>query len=616
MGKETEIDLNISDESDFSSIGGPYELSSIDKPEENFKGMLDARDYIPAIEDTGEQAATDPGEEPGMAAGKADEQETGISPEENELQAENIKSDPKTEILPADGDEPDGADSSTGNSEEDLSGGTPKPYDDDTLGDAVAEDTDAGVDASALEMKDPADISNIGNCDSATEPLPDGSLSHLVSKPNGNSPSDLTVDSIADDFVGRDDDEEAETDGASVISDANKRINKWALVNKISSIAVVVLIGAGFMFYLNPALIGLSKTQQPANPSTSEMPQAVAPVPQPLTVLSAPDKREQCQAKLAEAIDLRNQLLEKKSEIYQLDQFYRSGNNELEEKILKEIKRTGIATFQPAVQNKRIELILRTIQRRQAYIDELKKPAHWLNSGSEELYYLIRRAELDLQLTDIAGGIDLNRHLRHISAAMQKYRPGPDKLAIDPLKTELKPLEKIWEQVGQAKAVASRKVASPQDEIIANQICNGNYERVAELTRITASTASCLARMKGSDLFLNGVTSLSVDAAKRLFQWQGNWICLNSVKDLSEAAAQYLFTWKGNWISLNSLNTVPSGFAQHLLKWEGQQLELMGLEYNGTEAERKMLKYLALWETTGGKLFVSEKIRRELKQLM
>ena len=84
-----------------------------------------------------------------------------------------------------------------------------------------------------------------------------------------------------------------------------------------------------------------------------------------------------------------------------------------------------------------------------------------------------------------------------------------------------------------------------RDEIIANQICNGNYERIAELTRITTGTATCLARMKGPDLFLNGVTTLSADAAKRLVQWPGNWICLNSVKDLSEPAAQFLFKWKG-----------------------------------------------------------------------
>jgi hypothetical protein len=121
--------------------------------------------------------------------------------------------------------------------------------------------------------------------------------------------------------------------------------------------------------------------------------------------------------------------------------------------------------------------------------------------------------------------------------------------------------------------------------------------------------------MKGPDLFLNSVTTMSADAAKRLFQWRGNWICLNGLKDLSQTAAQYLFRWKGNWISLNSLAAFPPELAQHLLKWEGQQLELMGLKHSGGKTDKKMLKYLALWETTGGKLFVPEKIRQELKQL-
>jgi len=64
---------------------------------------------------------------------------------------------------------------------------------------------------------------------------------------------------------------------------------------------------------------------------------------------------------------------------------------------------------------------LRTIQRRRAYIRELEKPADWLDSGSEELLYLIRKAQLDLELIDIAGGIDMNRHKRHISAHALPY---------------------------------------------------------------------------------------------------------------------------------------------------------------------------------------------------
>jgi len=56
--------------------------------------------------------------------------------------------------------------------------------------------------------------------------------------------------------------------------------------------------------------------------------------------------------------------------------------------------------------------------------------------------------------------------------------------------------------------------------------------------------------------------------------------------------------------------------AKQLLKWEGQQLELMGLKYTEDDATRKTLKYLALWETTGGKLFVTDQVRQKINSLM
>ena len=408
----------------------------------------------------------------------------------------------------------------------------------------------------------------------------------------------------------------ATAQSSSAAQESCSQVKPRSSVKRISRFAVIVMIAVGAVFYINPSLIGLNKSQPTTKPVSGVTTEIVTPVQQEITAPPSPSMRDLCRAKLDEALGFRGQLLEKKNEIHQLDLYYRNGITELAQEILREIERAGISTFQTAMEHKRIELNLRTIQRRRAYIEELRKPVNWLHSGSEELYYLVRKAELDLQLNDIAGGIDLNKHLQHISAAIQKYHPSPDRLAIDPLKIELEPLRKIWELVGQSNSVVAQQTFNPQDDIIANEICQGNYERIAELVSITPRVATCLARMNGSDLFLNGVKTLSVDAAKRLFQWRGNWICLNGVTDLSAAAAKYVFSWKGNWISLNSLRGFPPELAKYLLKWEGQQLELMGLEYAGNEVEQKMLKYLALWETTGGKLFVPEKIRREINRMM
>jgi hypothetical protein len=601
MGEEKEIDLNIVEDSEFSSISRNDEFSAPDDHDDNLNSALDERDFIPPIKDTGDRAAEPVRDDLSAEAGDQDGTEPRISPDENPAPRLDEKDDSEADILLANGEERDADDTPLKSVEEDLAEGSQEIPNDDPISVQDTRDGDNPAAANATLTQETDLQPDAGDAEQAAEALPGASQADL----KAGLDKDLQTDPI----------NESDTD-LKLASDKEKIANKWSLMNKISSIAVLVLLGAGMVFYLNPALIGLSKTPQPVNLASSENIEIAPPVQKELPVPSPPGKRERFQAKLDEAISLRNQLLEKKNEINQLDLHYRNGIAELEADIQQEKKRAGITTYQAAIKNKRIELTLRSIQRRRAYIEELKKPAHWLNSGSEELYYLVRKAELDLQLTDIAGGIDLNKHLRHISAAIQKYHPRPDKLAIDPLKVELEPLKKIWKQVGQAKRNLTQNTVVPRDEIIANEICSGNYERVAELTTLTPNAATCLARMEGSHLILNSVTTLSADAAKRLVQWPGNWICLNSVKDLSEPAAQYLFKWKGSWLSLNSLKKFPAELAHYLLKWEGQQLELMGLDHSGDKAEQKSLKFLALWETTGGKLFVPEKIRQKMKSLM
>ena len=401
-----------------------------------------------------------------------------------------------------------------------------------------------------------------------------------------------------------------------------KGIAGFSLANIIISGTLIALIIAGFVLYYNPSWIGLTKAQNPTTPSSTKAIETVAPIVQPVTIPSAPDRREQCLAKIEEAVRLRNLLLEKNEEIYELDLHYRKGIAELEEATYQELQQAGTISYAAAMKNKRIELNLLTIQRRLAYISGLIKPAFWLNSGSEELFYLVRKAQLEMQLTDIAGGIDLKKHMRHIDAAIQKYRPSLDKIDVDTQQAKVQPLEQIWEQVskkepgGGNKEKKTHSALTPKDKRIINQICSGNFARIAELTRISSTAARCLARMQGPDLFLNGLMTLSPEAAQQLFQWQGNWICLNGVKNLSPVAAQYLFRWKGNWISLNGLSDFPPELAELLLQWEGRQLELMGLKYSNNEATQKTLKYLALWETTGGKLFVTDKIRQKIESLM
>ena len=178
------------------------------------------------------------------------------------------------------------------------------------------------------------------------------------------------------------------------------------------------------------------------------------------------------------------------------------------------------------------------------------------------------------------------------------------------------PLETIWDHIKKKKKKTAKALPTVTDREIIKEICAGNYERTAELTSLSAAAAQCLSKKNGSELFLNGLPTLSPAAAKHLFQWRGSWICINGVKELSPAAAQYLFKWEGNWISLNGLTEFPPELATYLMEWEGKQLELMGLRYNKKNADQKALKYLALWETMGGKLFISDDVRKEIERVL
>jgi hypothetical protein len=409
-------------------------------------------------------------------------------------------------------------------------------------------------------------------------------------------------------------------DGRSVKSAKKSRVK--ITIGKPSATQIIVgltllLMGiAGGVFYKNPALLGFNRAVQPVPLKAAKPTPTVQTVQKQIETPKPLSENERYLAKLEDAGLLRDELLEKKEEIYRLKLYYQNGIADLEDQISRELQEENITSYVEALKNRRIELSLRTIQRRRSYIHGLEKPARWIKQGSEELLYLKRKAEFDLQLIDIAGGIDMDRHMRHIGAAIQKYRPSAEKLAVDRENTDLPPLETIWGKINNKKKRTGQALPNVTDREIVKEICAGNYERTAELTSMSAAAAQCLAKKHGSDLFLNGLPALSPAAAKHLFQWRGNWICINGIKELSPAAAQYLFKWEGNWISLNGLTEFPPELATYLMEWEGKQLELMGLRYNKKDADRKALKYLALWETMGGKLFITDDVRKEIERVL
>ncbi len=385
---------------------------------------------------------------------------------------------------------------------------------------------------------------------------------------------------------------------------------------KLALSAVLILTIMGAVIYSKPALFGLKGKSNMVEPAQTEnqeparQPEVQPPQQQPS------GENDRFRSKLSEASRLRAELLAKREEIYRLKLHYRHGIDELKDQIYREIQANKISAYEEAMQNKRIELNLRTIQRRRVYIQELEKPDQWAFKGSEELLFLTRKTLIDLEVANIASGVDLDRHMRYINAAIQKYRPSADRLAIDPPPSELTPLETIWRQIRTQQSEQLQAPVGEKNEKIIEEICSGDFTRIAQLTAITPQAAQCLARMDGSELFLNGLTQLTAKDAEHLFKWRGSWICLNGIKHLSPAAAKFLFNWEGNWISLNGLTELPPELALYLTEWKGNQLELMGLDSDKSKPDDRALKYLARWETMGGKLFISDNIRNEMKRVM
>jgi hypothetical protein len=575
MGKETDIKS--------SGPSASKSLEEIDPNEEPSKA-IDERDMIEPLNEDRNEA-----DDQQQAKESGNDDSAEVQPEDLAAGHEDTSDEISDEKVPDDAPQDDGQSPSTAPADD------PDENDFDALND---DEVDGEIDEGLTKEKKPA------SGEKKQEDLPE-------KKPEDNAAGDDKPEEIKNTAH-----KVVTPQSTSKIQKLKKTAESFSAFQKVAVAALVVVIISGFMIYRKPALIGLEKKVKSVPPVANESKQPVKPEPVQVRKPKAPGKHDLYLAKLEEADRLREELLEKKEEIYKLKLHYRNGIAELMDQVGREIQEAGISSYAQALENKRIELNLRTIQRRQIYIKALEKPDHWLHNGSEELLFLKRKAQLDFQMVDIAAGIDLNRHMRHINAAIQKYQPSAEKLAVDPPPADLRPLETIWNEINNHQMNKVTTALGHNDGSIIEEICSGDFKHITELSVMTTMAARCLSKNSRSDLFLNGLTQLSPDEAKYLFQWQGDWICLNSVKKLAPAAAKYLFEWEGNWISLNGLTEFSPELALYLMEWKGSQLELMGLNYDKKKPDPRALKYLALWETMGGKLFVPEGIRKEMKRVM
>ena len=334
--------------------------------------------------------------------------------------------------------------------------------------------------------------------------------------------------------------------------------------------------------------------------------------------------------KLDEIGNLREELLIKEGEIADLQQHYRKAIYDVQQELLDEKHKSGIQTLNQALEKPSMALLLRTIQRRHAYIESLEAPAANLRLGSEELLFIERKNRINAVAAQACSRIDMENLIADCDAGLNRYSLEPEQLTAHVEEVKNRSLEKLWEELLQLekKAVVNRIsstdksdkqvqyiVNKENNEKIWDEICRGQFQRKSDLSELSAEAARCLSKWEESDLFLNGLHQMDPQAARNLFQWEGNWICLNGFRELPPETARFLFQWEGKWISLNGLRQLSFDTSIYLKQWRGKKLELMGLSPEKMQENPLSLKNLVYWEKSGGTLYVSPSIR-ELMRLV
>jgi len=370
--------------------------------------------------------------------------------------------------------------------------------------------------------------------------------------------------------------------------------------------------------------------QQEEKPAPPEGRHPAAEVDQePSEETAAPTAETRLARKLNDTGRLREALLGKLEEVLRLKRYFQDGIQDVRSQVTVRIQNSGVRSYRQAIADQRIELDLRTIQRRLAAIDELNRPIGWLAHAAEAVDYGIRRTRIDLSMAPYTAGVDLNRLFHELEGLTKKYALTDERLLIDGQTVEARPLNVIWQEVispvkkvtwiqGDGSGVKGTFVnwaGSAANRRIWKELCRGDFSHAAELSMISSEAAACLASDRVRDLFLGGLRELPGAAARNLVKWPGKWLVLNGLTSISPAAARQLSRWRGKRLSLNGLVELSPQAAASLAQWGGRDLEMVSLTVKDTRKAGQVLGPLKKWESGGRRLFVPPDVRKMLDRL-
>jgi hypothetical protein len=148
--------------------------------------------------------------------------------------------------------------------------------------------------------------------------------------------------------------------------------------------------------------------------------------------------------KIAELTALKQRLVQKDKEAYDLIMDYYNGMRELVSEIEREKRAFNITTYADSQGNARITNDLLLIQRKWAYICKLEEIRTGLQNGYSETEYLERQASDDLKLVSVLNSEEAKSLIKQLNEVISKYQSSSDKLVIDENDLNMRPVEQLW----------------------------------------------------------------------------------------------------------------------------------------------------------------------------
>ncbi|MDO8259960.1 MAG: hypothetical protein Q7T50_00490 [Candidatus Magasanikbacteria bacterium] len=190
------------------------------------------------------------------------------------------------------------------------------------------------------------------------------------------------------------------------------------------------------------------------------------------------DQESTLQKRFDELSDLNDKLVEKRTEVLNLHQKFVDEIEGLESEIMTIANSQVGITYQEALENSRIHYNLKLLQQKKAYIKKLAEFHSRLMYGSEEVLFLTRKTESDLDICKVMNEEEINNLIKQIDQAINNYLPYADKLVINVDPSETETAENILRNIAQRKS-GETEISK---KIIAKEKYGNNY-RIARLIK-------------------------------------------------------------------------------------------------------------------------------------